>query len=272
MTGPSEISRFLKRTATALLGARVSARIRAALGRSSNEFEPKVTTVDIAGRRTQFYSATLLAEKRAREILTKEPETIIWLDQLQPADVLWDIGANIGIYSVYAAMARGCRVIAFEPVAGNYYLLNRNIELNELDSLVTGYCLAMADRSGFDTLYIPKTTLAASAASYGQQTLTNKLRHRQGCIGSTIDDLVNVMPFPSYMKIDVDGLEPLIIAGASAVLSDRRLRSLLIELNAENRAPTIARLKDFGLEPQDGDGSFPVGKKVRNFIFVRNAE
>ena len=54
---------------------------------------------------------------RARSLLSKEPETITWLDRLEEDDVLWDVGACVGSYSIYAAVRRGVRVVAFEPAS-----------------------------------------------------------------------------------------------------------------------------------------------------------
>src|SRR5215467_12031505 len=48
---------------------------------------------------------------RARTFFTEEPHTVAWLDRLQAADVYWDIGANVGMYAVYAAKFRGCRTV-----------------------------------------------------------------------------------------------------------------------------------------------------------------
>ena len=58
---------------------------------------------------------------------TKEPETLEWIDEIPQGSVLWDIGANIGLYTCYAAKARGCRVFAFEPSVFNLELLARSL-------------------------------------------------------------------------------------------------------------------------------------------------
>src|SRR5215467_14181444 len=66
-----------------------------------------------------FYCLGDLAQWRAQTLLAKEPETIEWIDSFADGDTFWDIGANIGIYSVYAAVSRRVRVLAFEPSAAN---------------------------------------------------------------------------------------------------------------------------------------------------------
>src|SRR4051812_37306235 len=69
---------------------------------------------------------------RADTFSTKEPETLEWIDGIPEGSVLWDIGANVGLYTCYAAKARGCRVFAFEPSVFNLELLARNIFFNQL--------------------------------------------------------------------------------------------------------------------------------------------
>jgi len=46
---------------------------------------------------------------RANTLLTKEPETIAWIDTFEPGETLWDIGANVGVYSLYAGLKPACR-------------------------------------------------------------------------------------------------------------------------------------------------------------------
>src|SRR6185503_18155200 len=74
---------------------------------------------------------------RAQTFYTEEPATVAWLDRLTPEDVYWDIGANVGLYAIYAAKFRHCRTLAFEPESQNYALLVENIVMNG----VTGNCL-----------------------------------------------------------------------------------------------------------------------------------
>ena len=73
---------------------------------------------------------------RAMTVLTKQPATIEWIDSFQPGSVFWDIGASVGVFSVYAALATDTRVVAFEAAAVNYYLLSANCEANKLEDRV----------------------------------------------------------------------------------------------------------------------------------------
>jgi len=235
---------------------------------------PHVATVDLGGLAVKFYAPTQRAHSRAVRTRTKEPITTEWLDRIGPRDVLWDVGANVGVYTIYGAMKRGCRVVAFEPAAANYWTLNRNIEINRLDDRVVAFCIAVARSTGFDRLHMPATFAGASGGNYG-----TAIDHRgdgfqailrQGAIAYCIDDLVKTLLFPTYIKIDVDGIETDILAGGRNTLADARVRSVNVELNPDRKelfsqAVEIMRSVGFVLV----DDAQPLGEGARNFIFDR---
>ena len=88
---------------------------------------------------------------RVNTFSSKEPETLDWIDTLKPGTVLWDIGANIGLYSVYAAK-RGLEVVSFEPSVFNLELLARNINLNHLEKEITIFSYPISEKNGLNTL------------------------------------------------------------------------------------------------------------------------
>lgn len=183
---------------------------------------------------------------RVDSFYAEEPQTVAWLEAMGPGDVLWDVGANVGMYSLYAAKTRGVRVFAFEPEAQNFALLVDNIVLNDLGGLVVPSDVAIADRAGFGRLAVRYVTkggaynhyqpggqsgalpYAPSAADTGPVTPVSQMLY-----GTTLSALLDApdMVAPTHLKIDVDGLEPDIIDGAGALLSAPRLRTVLIELN-----------------------------------------
>jgi FkbM family methyltransferase len=187
---------------------------------------------------------------RARTFFTEEPDTIRWLDSLKAADVLWDVGANVGLYALYAAKFCHCRVFAFEPESQNYALLLDNMALNDVGDRVEAACIALSDSEAFGHLAVPFITkggaynlFAASAAesdvpeSVRAQRMFSKERPvRQLSFGCSIDGLIARRGFepPTHLKIDVDGIEYKIIEGARQTLDNPRLRSVLIELNEKS--------------------------------------
>src|SRR5690349_3964192 len=87
--------------------------------------EGTVTDFPVPGTTLRFWTPTPLLVDRARGVLIKEPDMIPWLDGIPKEAVLWDIGANVGVFSLYAACCRGCTVLAFEPSAANFHVLTR---------------------------------------------------------------------------------------------------------------------------------------------------
>jgi FkbM family methyltransferase len=178
-----------------------------------------------------------LIKWRVATLFTKEPETIAWIAGFQPGEVLLDVGANVGMYTIWAAKARGVRVFAFEPESQNFALLYKNIVLNDVMDLVTGYCSALSDEEAFSLLYLSDFSAGSSCHTFGE-SLDHNLRPReigvgQGCISTTLDRLVaaGVLPVPQHIKMDVDGLEHKVLAGARRTLADPRVKSILVEVN-----------------------------------------
>lgn len=193
---------------------------------------------------------------RAKTYSKKEPDTLDWLDSFEPGSCYFDIGANIGQYSLYPAKKYGntVQVFAFEPQSNNYYALNKNIYLNNLGSTILSYCVAVSGRSEFSKLYIPKFIPGGNRSQFGHEDLENmkmSATHIQGMFGVTLDDLCGQwgFPYPNYMKIDVDGIEISILEGASAVLANAALKSVIIELGTgTEQEKAIAIMKQAGLE------------------------
>lgn len=174
---------------------------------------------------------------RVDTLRSKEPDTIAWIAGFQSDEVLVDIGANVGMYTIWAAKTRGMRVYAFEPESQNYALLYKNIVLNGVSENVVGYCVALSDETTFSRLHLSEFHAGGSCHSFGEK-LDHRLEHRaskysQGCISATLDHLVatGVVPMPNHIKVDVDGLEHRVINGCRNVLSDPRVKSVLVEIN-----------------------------------------
>ena len=189
------------------------------------------------GVRVVYATPSSATKWRVDTLFEKEPITIQWIAGFAADEVLVDIGANVGMYTIWAAKTRGVKVFAFEPEAQNYALLNRNIVLNGLGEQVKAYCLGLSDQAGYSELHLSALDVGGSCHSLGERVdFKHEPMHpvfSQGCISARLDDLVaaGVAPVPDHIKLDVDGIEPRIIAGARGVLGDRKVRSLLVETN-----------------------------------------
>ncbi len=248
-----------------------------ALERLSNGM---VVCAPIAGGDLKFFAPTPLLRSRAESVLTKEPDTVAWLNTLQPDDVLWDVGANVGVFSVYAAAVRRCRVLAFEPSASNYYVLTRNISLNALEPHIAAYCLALSGQTGIGVLNLDSSEPGAALSQFGRAGegspySSNARPAQQGMIGFSIDDFIARfgVAVPTRLKIDVDGLEWSILQGAQRTLNDARLTAVIVELSLTDgveRERAVAWMRECGLLlVSQGAAQGQAGRFAANHVFAR---
>jgi len=168
---------------------------------------------------------------RIETILTKEPDTVAWIRSMQPGETFFDVGANIGQYSLLAAK-QGLTVHAFEPESQNFALLCRNIAINKLTN-ITPWPLAVSDKPMLAEFHLQGMAPGGSCNSFDQSLdfhgREKQFEHKQGSCSTTLDIFSDKYGQPDHIKIDVDGFEHLVIAGSSNTLL--KTKSVLIEIN-----------------------------------------
>jgi FkbM family methyltransferase len=178
----------------------------------------------------------------------KEPWTVQWLQEsIRDGDVLYDIGANVGAYSlIAAALGRDARVVAIEPGYANYAALCDNIVLNGRQDAVVPLPVVLAERTELRTLQY--TDVAAGAAGHELAHMEGAA-YRQPVLAYRLDDLVEQfgLPAPTLVKLDVDGGEAAVLAGAAEVLAREELRSVLIEIERQRADDALPLLDRAGL-------------------------
>ena len=136
------------------------------------------------------------------------------IEHLRPGDVFFDIGANVGFFSLVGSRLVGPsgKVYSFEPLPRNLNYLRRHIELNRIEN-VTVLPVAVADApgNGFFT-----ESPSASQGSLGVDGLNVQLVSLDTSIAS------GDLPTPRLLKIDVEGAESRVLAGARDLLTRAR--------------------------------------------------
>ena len=207
------------------------------------------TTVRSRGLTFKLVSDNWLTKYRARSFNQKEPEMLDWMDEnLQEGDVFFDIGANVGIYSIYAAKrSPKAMVYAFEPEYSNLHQLKLNIINNKLYNTVKPFALAISDQTGISYLHIqdftPGAALSTESISNLKKTFDKDVIWKEG-IGTTTLDYIssNLGIQPSLIKIDVDGNELKILNGGRKVFSNPKMRSIIIEMIKD--LPNYSKIKE----------------------------
>jgi FkbM family methyltransferase len=176
------------------------------------------------------------AEEFRLRACSKEPFTIEWIHRnIGPGDVLYDIGANVGAYSLVAAKkpGGGPRVFSFEPSYATVATLCTNIVLNDVGRLVTPIPVALSRTTGMNALGLRNLEPGGARHAFGVHTPGDgPVLYEQPVMTFRLDDLVELLglPAPTHIKLDVDGEELAVLEGASSTLSSPLLRSMLVEV------------------------------------------
>lgn len=180
----------------------------------------------------------------------KEPSTVQWIERwMRGGDVFYDVGANVGAYSLVAAKAHDgkVRVFAFEPSFANYAQLCRNIMLNDCGDSVFALPVALSDRTVLGTFNYRDVQTGGALHAFGDALDSMgqpfRPRYTQQLLSFRLDDLIAQfgLPGPNHLKVDVDGIEPAVFAGTAATLRDPALRTVLVEVFAGSDAEAKIR-------------------------------
>src|ERR1051325_1201310 len=207
----------------------------------------------------------------------KEPDTGNWIETFnKDGDVLFDIGANVGAYSLVAAkFFKGkVKVYAFEPAIFNFSQLCRNIQLNKTQGVITPLAVALSDETCIGEFnyhnQIPGGSLHTFGKAIDHVGKVFEPESVQPMISYRIDDLIEQfkVPVPNHIKIDVDGIELSVLKGAETTLTNPLLRSVLVELEqGESERSIIAFLESKGFALHSQYTRLTPG--MLNCIFVR---
>ena len=223
-----------------------------------------------------FYTNTQRAHHYPCLFHEDEPDTLEWLDVLPENACLWDIGANIGAYSLYTALKPGTSVLAFEPSGSSFATLTKNIEINQMDNRISAYCMAFSKTTELNVLNMAETASGHSMHGFGTDVNvydeTIDTRFRQAAIGFAIDDFVRIFAptTPTHVKIDVDGIEADILRGGENTLKKSSVKSVLVEivgdLNSPRNTEIISVMTSFGFSAQTKKSP-----NFRNVVFEKLA-
>ena len=211
----------------------------------------------------------------------KEPETVRWIEEyIRPGEVLYDVGANVGAYSLVASKYCGgdVRVFAFEPSFATYYELCRNVILNRCQSSIFPQMMCLTDSPGlvvFNYSSLEGGTAYHTVGTTGHSASGDAAVYQQQVLGYSIDFLVERFGFPAphHIKIDVDGIEGSILRGATKTFQSGVVRTVQLESSPHDVA--TAQIQAFMLEngfKLVSESARGGGETWKNYLFVRQSE
>jgi FkbM family methyltransferase len=198
-------------------------------------------TIQIGNKNIDFYIPSQNIIWRVKTLFSKEPETIDFINKFSNKKkiIFWDIGSNIGLYSIYAAVIhKNIEVISFEPSITNLRTLGLNISRNKLTKKIKIITNPLSDKTNCLSTMKETSSEEGSALNtfrenfdFQGKSFKSKLEYQ--LLGLSIDYLIKrkILEVPDYIKIDIDGLEHLVLRGAKTILSSNKIKKISIELN-----------------------------------------
>jgi len=208
-----------------------------------NDFvqERSYKSIKILDKEIKFFVPNQLLEWRVDTYFSKEPETLEWIDSFQEKEnlIFWDIGANIGLYSIYNSLKHSkSTTIAFEPSSSNLRVLTRNISINNLEKNIKVVPIPLTNKKNiFQEMKEGQFVEGGALNSFGEkfdfEGKEFKPTMKYNLLGTTINYFLenSILDIPDYIKMDVDGIEHLILEGGDKFLNDKKVKSLSIEIN-----------------------------------------
>jgi len=246
--------------------------------------------IQILNQKINFFVPNQLTEWRVDTFHNKEPETLEWIDTFDKSGdfIFWDIGANIGLYSIYNSLKhKKSQTISFEPSTSNLRVLSRNISINNLFDRIKIFTAPLT-KGGNKFLIMKEGEFQEGGAlnSFGEnfdfegKKFSSKMNYQ--IYGTNINYLIDnkILDIPDYIKIDVDGIEHLILEGGNKYLNNKKIKSLSIEINENftkqhEKVIEIMKKNDFKIlhkkRNEDLFKNDPYSKFNRtfNYIFIR---
>ena len=198
-------------------------------------------SIEILNKKIKFFVPNQLIDWRVKTFFIKEPETLEWIDGFKKKKkfILWDIGSNIGLYSIYNSLKNPhSTTIAFEPSSSNLRVLTRNISINNLEKKIKVVPIPLTNKKNiFQNMneddFIEGGALSAFGEKFDFEGKKFKPTMKYNLLGTTMNYFIenSILDIPDYIKIDVDGIEHLILEGGDKFLNNKKVKSVSIEVN-----------------------------------------
>jgi FkbM family methyltransferase len=209
-----------------------------------------ITRLDYEPIELLLHAETEVEQTLRAGAVKKEPETVEFIESIPKGSAFYDVGANVGSYTLIAC-ALGLQVVAFEPSAPNFIRLRENLALNSLEAFLVPDPL-------WDTTEVIEFVYSSRAAGSALHSIGGEGTDRERVLVHPLDWWVfhqreglekadAALPIPEYLKIDTDGYEDKVLQGAEKTL--RTVKALQVETDdtkPDVRQRVYALLQDAG--------------------------
>jgi len=258
-----------------------------------NDFiqERSYKSIKILDKEIKFFVPNQITDWRVDTYFSKEPETLEWIDSFKEKEnlIFWDIGANIGLYSIYNTLKHPkSSTIAFEPSSSNLRVLTRNISINNLEKNIKVVTTPLTNKKNiFQEMKEGQFVEGGALNSFGEkfdfEGKEFKPTMKYSLLGTTMNYFIenSILDIPDYIKIDVDGIEHLILEGGDKFLNNEKVKSLSIEITEnfkEQYDKVLNLMEKFNFKivlKKHNDSLYPEGNSfinTYNYIFLKKTK
>ena len=255
-----------------------------------NDFsqEKSYKSIKILDKKINFFVPNPTINWRVDTYFTKEPETLEWIDSFEKKEnlIFWDIGANVGLYSIYNSLKNpNSLTVAFEPSSSNLRVLTRNISINNLEKRIKLVPIPLTNKENIfqemrEGNFVEGGALNSFGEKFNFEGKVFKPSMKYNLLGTTMNYFIenSILDIPDYIKIDVDGIEHLILEGGDKFLNNEKVKSLSIEINEDFKEQydkvlnLMEKYKFKILHKKHNDAMFPKGNRynsIYNYIFTK---
>jgi len=194
-------------------------------------------------------------------------EMSFMLHYLREDDNFFDIGSNLGAYTVLASSVVKCKSYAFEPLPKTFEQLIKEIKLNNIEHLVELHNLGISSKS--DWLYFTSNFGCMNRVHTNQYSNNTNLKKIKVI---ALDDKFNPDK-NTLIKIDVEGYEKYILDGGKEFFSNKNVKVLIVEINGLSKDYGIEdykideQIREFGFKPIRYN---PINRKIENIKIIKN--
>ena len=248
--------------------------------------ERSYTSIEILeNKKVRFFTPNYLTKSSVINF-NAELETLEWINNFEKKKnlIFWDIGANIGLYSIYNSFKNPNSITyAFEPSSSNIRILTRNISINNLEKNIMIIPNPLTNKENiFQQMNENQFVEGAAFNTFGEKFNFEgkefKPIMKYNLLGTTMNYFIknSILDIPDYIKIDVDGIEHLILEGGDKFLKNEKVKSVSIEINEnfKEQYEKVLNLMDkyeFKILHKKHNNEFAVSKykSVYNYLFVK---
>ena len=250
--------------------------------------EDSYKSLVIFNRKIKFFVPNQITNWRVDTFFSKEPETLEWINSFEKKDnlIFWDIGANVGLYSIYNSLKNpNSLTVAFEPSSSNLRVLTRNISINNLEKRIKLVPIPLTNKENIfqemrEGNFVEGGALNSFGEKFNFEGKVFKPSMKYNLLGTTMNYFIenSILDIPDYIKIDVDGIEHLILEGGDKFLNNEKVKSLSIEINEDFKEQydkvlnLMEKYKFKILHKKHNDAMFPKGNRynsIYNYIFTK---